>query len=135
MPNYSTMDARDGNYMVINGMRYPVINSWVESGRGGADGRLRWGIVTEGETEEQPPAADATPPLPISECEGGSVCQGHPERPVVTRDSGGIPPGGGLLVEPLPYSPPREPGLYDDKCAECTTGISCSDAARCLFEG
>jgi hypothetical protein len=25
--------------------------------------------------------------------------------------------------------------LYADKCAECTTGASCEDARRCLFEG
>lgn len=25
--------------------------------------------------------------------------------------------------------------LYADKCAECTTGVSCEDARRCLFEG
>lgn len=26
-------------------------------------------------------------------------------------------------------------GLYSDKCDECTTGISCEEAERCLFEG
>lgn len=46
--NYSTYDANDGNYMVINGVRYPVINSWVES-ESSSDGRKRWGVVTEGE--------------------------------------------------------------------------------------
>lgn len=80
MPNHSTMDASDGNYMVINGMRYPIINSWVDVTSGE---RKRWSIVTEGgepvqltewerelvqsatqETEEQPFAADATVPLP-----------------------------------------------------------------------
>jgi hypothetical protein len=25
--------------------------------------------------------------------------------------------------------------LYADKCAECTTGVSCEDAGRCTFEG
>lgn len=25
--------------------------------------------------------------------------------------------------------------LYADKCAECTTGLSCEDARRCLFDG
>lgn len=24
-------------------------------------------------------------------------------------------------------------GLYADKCEECTTGIRCEDAGRCLF--
>ncbi len=71
--NTRTMDERDGNYMVIGGVRYPVINSEIESGRG--EDRMLWRIVTEGEgpvltpvmatyalpgTEEQPPAADAT---------------------------------------------------------------------------
>lgn len=30
---------------------------------------------------------------------------------------------------------PRRRGLYDDKCEECTTGVSCEEAKRCLFEG
>lgn len=29
----------------------------------------------------------------------------------------------------------RAGSLYSDKCAECTTGVSCEDAGRCLFEG
>lgn len=45
------MDASDGNYLVVNGVRYPVINSWVESGPT-TDERLRWGIVTEGQEAE-----------------------------------------------------------------------------------
>ena len=68
-------------------------------------------------------------------------------------------PGSSPLVPPLPYSPPRENdegsrvwgpdvvpqqdtgepvargSLYSDKCAECTTGVSCEDAGHCLFEG
>jgi hypothetical protein len=27
------------------------------------------------------------------------------------------------------------PPLYADKCDECTTGVSCEEAGRCLFEG
>lgn len=70
------------NYMILNGERFPVINAWVETEA--ADGRKRWGIVTETaatppceaapnpahfrqsgpiitpSTEEQPPAAEAT---------------------------------------------------------------------------
>lgn len=30
---------------------------------------------------------------------------------------------------------PAEKGLYAGKCEECTTGVSCEDARRCLFEG
>lgn len=29
----------------------------------------------------------------------------------------------------------RALGLYADKCEECTTGLSCEQAGRCLFEG
>jgi len=29
----------------------------------------------------------------------------------------------------------RAGSLYADKCAECTTGVSCEDAGTCLFEG
>jgi hypothetical protein len=42
----------------------------------------------------------------------------------------------------MPAAVPNESGelvragsLYSDKCAECTTGVSCEDAGRCLFEG
>ncbi len=41
--NTRTMDERDGNYMVIGGVRYPVINSEIESGRG--EDRMLWRIV------------------------------------------------------------------------------------------
>jgi len=50
-----------GNFMILNGTRFRVINAWTETEAG--DGRKRWGIVTEG--EEQPAApADATAPEP-----------------------------------------------------------------------
>ena len=96
-PNYFTMDASDGNYMVINGVRYPVINSWVESH---GEGRRRWGIVTEGEetglpygecgchamdgsplSQTGPVArghiAGEQPAAPIDDCPGGDSCPGH----------------------------------------------------------
>lgn len=49
MDQYSTWDASDGNYLVINGVRYPVINSGVTSEE---VGRKAWAIVTEGEEAE-----------------------------------------------------------------------------------
>ena len=58
MINYSTWDASDGNYMVINGVRYPVINSGV-SGPPDHTDRLAWKIVTEGHEAEEQPAAPA----------------------------------------------------------------------------
>ena len=51
MPNYDTWDAGDGNYMVINGVRYPVINSRV-SGPPDHTDRLAWTIVTEGHEDD-----------------------------------------------------------------------------------
>lgn len=39
------MKLTPGNYLVINGEQYPVINCWVEMQSN--DGRTRWGIVTE----------------------------------------------------------------------------------------
>lgn len=50
MSDYRTTDSDDGNYMMINGERYVVINSWVEVSA--ADGRMRWGIVTEDERKD-----------------------------------------------------------------------------------
>lgn len=113
--NTRTLDASDGNYMVIGGIRYPIINSEIEAGRG--EDRTLWRIVTEGcepvnvpvrrqidgkwqtvmitrsewertRTEEQPPAADATVRPTTVKSVGPSF-----------RDSGGFP------VLP-PYSPP-----------------------------
>lgn len=107
------------------------------------------------ETEEQPPAADATVDED-QEDEGEPIMQPltgfgtflvnkyatvkpvgdpFPGFPTVTRDSGAIPPHSGLMVPPLPYSPPRQAGLYEDKCGECTTGLTCEDAGRCAFPG
>jgi hypothetical protein len=68
------MDESDGNYMVINGVRYPVINSWVDAGPAG-DGRRRWGIVT---AEEQPAQLAGATALPIDQRPGGEACPGHP---------------------------------------------------------
>lgn len=72
MSNYQTMEASDGNYLVVNGVRYPVINSWVETEGGG---RKRWGIVTEGEmhavqTGRQPERAGASVAPPCTRCDG-----------------------------------------------------------------
>lgn len=159
-----TLDASDGNYMVIGGIRYPIINSEIEAGRG--EDRVLWRIVTEGcepvqltewerdlvqsatqETEEQPPAADATAHSSncmqrgeqhdahawsvndhTYQCDGASAYASRPSLGICDealkilgvnpydytgganfRDSGGIPPRpSGLMVPPLPCSPPRE---------------------------
>lgn len=104
MPNYSTMDASDGNYMVINGVRYPVINSWVESGPTGDD-RMKWGIVTEGgapvQDEDQ---EDEGEPI-MKPLTGFDHFLMDKYSGTTTRDSGGIPPTGGVPVLP-PYTPP-----------------------------
>jgi hypothetical protein len=79
------MDESDGNYMVINGVRYPVINSWVDVGPTN-DGRRRWSIVTaEGTAEVQPaPPAEATavPAQGLTEWERDLVAMA-PSLPVV----------------------------------------------------
>lgn len=80
------------NYMIINGIRYPVINSWVEV-ESPSDGRRRWGIVTEtgtevpttGAEEQQAPhpaaPAEATEPNTLfATCTPNSMPQaGHVE--------------------------------------------------------
>jgi hypothetical protein len=53
MTHYGTVDAGDGNYMMINGVRHPVINSGVEFEE---LGRKVWRIVTEGEEQSAPAA-------------------------------------------------------------------------------
>lgn len=71
------------NYLMINGVRYPVINSYVEV-ESRDEGRKRWGIVTEGEEHPAPQPvapADATPtPALFATCTPNSMPQaGHVE--------------------------------------------------------
>lgn len=51
--SYLTTDATDGNYLVINGVRYPVINSSVEFDNT-PERRKLWRIVTEGQENAGP---------------------------------------------------------------------------------
>jgi hypothetical protein len=46
-----------------------------------------------------------------------------------------IAEGRQLDAEAADFEPERQGGLYVGKCDECTTGVSCEDAGRCLFEG
>lgn len=92
MTNYRTWDASDGNYMVINGVRYPVINSNVSAPPDYTD-RLAWTIVTEGheDAEEQsaaPADATAVPQRCGDGCSGCAYCTvpGH----IVDRPTGGL---------------------------------------------
>ena len=57
------------NYMIVNGTRYPVINSWVEV-ESPSDGRRRWGIVTDPGTEVPTTGAEEHPaPQPAAPAE------------------------------------------------------------------
>lgn len=96
-----------------------------------------WCAVDQWRMDQHTAPADAT--ACTSNCDGSDMCTGdaryieRPSGPPVRVDGPGCTPAmvphhdTGEMVHP--------DGLYSDKCAECTTGASCEDAGRCLFEG
>lgn len=76
-----------------------------------------------------PGCVPMVPPLPYS-----------PPRPEdsggwVTNDEGSRVWGPDVVPQQDTGEPVARGSLYSDKCAECTTGVSCEDAGHCLFEG
>ena len=109
----------------LNGHAYQCDGSSVPSDRGKmriiAEGMPFGGLLARAMTDEAPAVVphSSGPAIHVNRCTGDD-CPGHDERLVPHHDTGEMVPAG---------------GLYADKCAECTTGLSCEDAGRCLFEG
>jgi len=83
-------------------------------------------------TEQVSAGNPADDPITPEEHAQGAQWIERPSGPPVRVDGPGctpveVPNDAGDMV--------RTGSLYADKCAECTTGVSCEDAGRCLFEG
>lgn len=88
----------------------------------GADGRQPFRVV------DGPGCTPLVPPLPYSPPR-------EDREGWVTDDEGSRVWGPDVVPQQDTGEPVARGSLYSDKCAECTTGVSCEDAGRCLFEG